>query len=126
MRGSKRAGSEIYEGESIAGPSDLNSTTLGERPSKKCESNTGVQLSLGSDDLDWRIAKQAERRLCPLCNKLIPLHMLAQHTEMELAKVNEVIQDEGSGEAGPSDPTARYVFLPLFCMPFALTLSICQ
>ncbi|QRV72893.1 E3 ubiquitin-protein ligase [Ceratobasidium sp. AG-Ba] len=29
--------------------------------------------------------------------------MLAQHTEMELAKVNEVILDEAASEAGPSD-----------------------
>ncbi|KAG8751403.1 hypothetical protein FRC12_012458 [Ceratobasidium sp. 428] len=53
------------------------------------------------------IARQAaERRLCPLCNKLIPLHMLAQHTEMELAKVNEVILDESRLAEGSSDPTA--------------------
>ncbi|KAG9083676.1 hypothetical protein FS749_005843 [Ceratobasidium sp. UAMH 11750] len=55
------------------------------------------------------IARQAERRLCPLCNKLIPLDMLAQHTEMELARVNEVILDEAvSAEAGPSDPIASH------------------
>ncbi|KAG8690347.1 hypothetical protein FRC08_010559 [Ceratobasidium sp. 394] len=92
-RGNKRPGSEI-EGEPIAGPSSLHTLTP-ERPSKK--------------------SRQAERRLCPLCNKLIPLDMLAQHTEMELARVNEVILDEAvSAEAGPSDPIARYA--AFFCV----------
>lgn len=58
-------------------------------------------------------AKQAESRLCPLCNKRIPLHMLAQHTEMELAKVNQVMHAKPpSAETGPSDPTARCVYFP--------------
>ncbi|CEL63671.1 E3 ubiquitin-protein ligase Rnf220 OS=Mus musculus GN=Rnf220 PE=1 SV=1 [Rhizoctonia solani AG-1 IB] len=82
LRGSKRAGSEFEDEDSVgAGPSSLVHTSSEERPCKK--------------------SKQAETRLCPLCNKRIPLHMLAQHTEMELAKVNQVMH------ADSPDPTAR-------------------
>ncbi|CAE7233444.1 unnamed protein product [Rhizoctonia solani] len=82
LRGNKRAGSEFEDEESVgAGPSSLVHTSSEERPCKK--------------------SKPAETRLCPLCNKRIPLHMLAQHTEMELAKVNQVMH------ADSPDPTVR-------------------
>ncbi|KAL5636609.1 hypothetical protein ACGC1H_000534 [Rhizoctonia solani] len=82
LRGSKRAGSECEDEDSVgAGPSSSVHTSSEERPCKK--------------------SKQAETRLCPLCNKRIPLHMLAQHTEMELAKVNQVMH------ADSPDPTGR-------------------
>ncbi|ELU45566.1 vacuolar protein sorting-associated protein vps17 [Rhizoctonia solani AG-1 IA] len=83
LRGNKRAGSEFEdEVDSVgAGPSSSVHTSSEERPCKK--------------------SKQAETRLCPLCNKRIPLHMLAQHTEMELAKVNQVMH------ADSPDPTGR-------------------
>ncbi|CAE6520275.1 unnamed protein product [Rhizoctonia solani] len=82
LRGSKRAGSEFEDEDSVgAGPSSSVHTSSEERPCKK--------------------SKQAETRLCPLCNKRIPLHMLAQHTEMELAKVNQVMH------ADSPDPTGR-------------------
>ncbi|PCH40844.1 hypothetical protein WOLCODRAFT_71360, partial [Wolfiporia cocos MD-104 SS10] len=43
-------------------------------------------------------AKRAETRICPVCDEAIPVRLLAKHSELEMARVEEIIQHIGSTE----------------------------
>jgi len=66
-------------------------------------SASGVRLNLHQ-------AKRAETRKCPVCDELIPLRLLATHSELELERVEEIIKGVGSTVVMLDEPDEEYVF----------------
>lgn len=44
------------------------------------------------------IAKRAETKHCPVCDELIPIRLLAAHSELEMERVEDIIKGLGSTE----------------------------
>lgn len=42
--------------------------------------------------------KRAETRICPVCHEAIPVRLLSKHSDLEMARVEEIIQQVGSTE----------------------------
>lgn len=47
---------------------------------------------------DLLAAKRAETRICPVCHEAIPVRLLSKHSDLEMARVEEIIQQVGSTE----------------------------
>ncbi|CCL98583.1 uncharacterized protein FIBRA_00584 [Fibroporia radiculosa] len=86
-RGKKRA---LEAMPSEARPSDVSASTTSSRRSPS-PSPTSVQAPLKKQ-------KRAETRTCPVCGEAIPVRLLAKHSDLEMARVEEIMKQVGSVE----------------------------
>lgn len=59
---------------------------------------TSITLRKYTEKVRLLVAKRAETRPCPVCEELIPIRLLGHHAELELSRLDTIIQRIGSTE----------------------------